>query len=389
MAALTQRDRDYPRPALPGVAALQGCAGSSGRVSTKTTRRGSPICMACNHRRRRARCLAPSAGRRSARRPRRTSPPPPILHATRAGSSSPSLELRDAVHALALKGDVADRQHFVDQQDVGLGVHGHRKRQPHLHARAVGALDCRTLSRLRRTPRSSRAARSACFRVRPFRMPREQGVLTAGQLGMEPRAQVQQRADRAVHVDPAGIGAARRRQSAEAASTCPSRSTPMMPTALPAPDREADVAKSPGALDRPHAPQALRHGLLDGARPIGVVAAKGLADVRDDDHGSHHNSSANRWLARRNHTTPTSRAIDRTRGQRQHARRRRPLSPDEHGAIRVDHGSHRVEPVQGLQTVAARCWPRRRSASGRRATAAPRAARAACRETRRGSCATG
>ena len=47
------------------------------------------------------------------------------------------LELLDPLDALALEGFVADRQHLVDQEDVGLDVHGDRETQAYVHARRV------------------------------------------------------------------------------------------------------------------------------------------------------------------------------------------------------------------------------------------------------------
>ena len=45
------------------------------------------------------------------------------------------LELADLVHALELERLVADREHLVDEQEVGVGVDGDGEREPHVHAR--------------------------------------------------------------------------------------------------------------------------------------------------------------------------------------------------------------------------------------------------------------
>ena len=48
--------------------------------------------------------------------------------------------LRDLAHlaqALSLKRAVADRQHFVDEKDLGLQVSGDRERQPDVHAARI------------------------------------------------------------------------------------------------------------------------------------------------------------------------------------------------------------------------------------------------------------
>ena len=45
--------------------------------------------------------------------------------------------LVEGVGALLLEGGVADRQHLVDQQDVGVGLHHHREGEPDQHPRGV------------------------------------------------------------------------------------------------------------------------------------------------------------------------------------------------------------------------------------------------------------
>ena len=47
-------------------------------------------------------------------------------------------ELRELVEALVREAFVADGQHFVDQQHVGIDVDGHGEAEPHVHARRVG-----------------------------------------------------------------------------------------------------------------------------------------------------------------------------------------------------------------------------------------------------------
>ena len=44
--------------------------------------------------------------------------------------------LGDPLLALALEGLVADGEHLVDQQDVGVEVRGDREAEPHEHARS-------------------------------------------------------------------------------------------------------------------------------------------------------------------------------------------------------------------------------------------------------------
>ena len=47
------------------------------------------------------------------------------------------LQALEPVEALLLEGGVADREHLVDQQDVGVDLNGDREREAHGHARRV------------------------------------------------------------------------------------------------------------------------------------------------------------------------------------------------------------------------------------------------------------
>ena len=48
-----------------------------------------------------------------------------------------SAQARELVVALLLEGGVADGEHLVDQQDVGVHLDHHREREPHEHAGRV------------------------------------------------------------------------------------------------------------------------------------------------------------------------------------------------------------------------------------------------------------
>ena len=75
-----------------------------------------------------------------------------------------ALELLDPVDALALERLVADRQHLVDEQDVGLDVDGDREAEPGVHARRV-VLDLVVdeLARARRSRRCRRRSRRSAL----------------------------------------------------------------------------------------------------------------------------------------------------------------------------------------------------------------------------------
>ena len=50
-----------------------------------------------------------------------------------------TLEFQNPLQTFLLKAQIADRQHFVDQQDLRIDMDGNRKPQPHFHAAAVAA----------------------------------------------------------------------------------------------------------------------------------------------------------------------------------------------------------------------------------------------------------
>ena len=81
---------------------------------------------------------AASLRRRPARAPRRRS----ARRAERVGDEQDGLaaapELRELVEALVREALVADGEHLVDQQHVGIDVNRHGEAQPHVHARRVG-----------------------------------------------------------------------------------------------------------------------------------------------------------------------------------------------------------------------------------------------------------
>ncbi len=65
--------------------------------------------------------------------------PPDLIHLMTDEQHRPALRA-DVLHlaeALTLERGVADREHFVDEQDVRLEVRRDRERQPHLHAARV------------------------------------------------------------------------------------------------------------------------------------------------------------------------------------------------------------------------------------------------------------
>jgi hypothetical protein len=114
--------------------------------------------------------------------------------------------------ALALEGDVAHGEHFVDQENLRPQMGGHGEREPHLHARTV-ALDGRVHELFQAgeihdafiffddLPPAQAKDRAV-----------EKHVFAAGQFGMEAGAHLQQRRDAAAQRGCAGRGIGDARQ---------------------------------------------------------------------------------------------------------------------------------------------------------------------------------
>ena len=111
-------------------------------------------------------------------------------------------ELGELVEALVRERLVADGQHLVDQQDVGIDVDRHGEAQPHVHAGRVG-LDRRVdeVLELRRTRRSRRSGGQSRVSRQAEHHAVDEDVLAAGDLRVKSGAELDQRRDAAVHPD--------------------------------------------------------------------------------------------------------------------------------------------------------------------------------------------
>ena len=113
------------------------------------------------------------------------------------------LNSRILLEALALERPVADREHLVEQQHVGVEVRRDREAEPHEHPRRVRAhrhvdevLELRERDDLVEALADVRA-------LQPEDRAVEVDVLAAGEVGMEAGAELEQRADPAADVDAA------------------------------------------------------------------------------------------------------------------------------------------------------------------------------------------
>ena len=125
----------------------------------------------------------------------------------------PSL-LRGTPHSpetLPLKGGVADSQHLVDQEDLGLEMRRHREGQSQIHAARI-ALHRRIDEALNFGERDDLVEAACDTRaIQSQDRPVEIDVVPAGELGMETGADLQERPDASANlgVPGGGVGDAR------------------------------------------------------------------------------------------------------------------------------------------------------------------------------------
>ena len=159
--------------------------------------------------------------------------------------AAPLLELEDLAEALALKLLVADREDLVQQQDVGIDVRRNREPEAHVHP-----------DEYVRTGRSMNSSSSGegddlvqllahVSALEAVDRAVEEDVLAAGQVGVETRAELEQRARparRRRHCPDVGlmIPESRRRSV-----VLPEPLRPTRPIALPGSTSEGDVAQRP------------------------------------------------------------------------------------------------------------------------------------------------
>ena len=120
--------------------------------------------------------------------------------------------LVEGVGALLLEGGVADRQHLVDQQDVGVGLHHHREGEPDQHARGVVLqLQVGELAQLGEVDHRVEAP-AHLLRRQPHHHPVEDDVLAGGQLVVEADAELDERRQAAGDPDRPAVGPVDARQ---------------------------------------------------------------------------------------------------------------------------------------------------------------------------------
>ncbi len=153
-------------------------------------------------------------------------------------------QVRYAIEALLLERGVTDSEHFVDQQDVRFGVNCNRKRQPHLHATAVGShWSVDGVMKFCKVQNSFEPISDLCSREAPNHSTDEY-VLPPCQVGMKARCELEQTADAPANADPAFVRATDTRQQAQQRRLSRTVASDDAQSA-PALDGKGDVAKTP------------------------------------------------------------------------------------------------------------------------------------------------
>ena len=134
-----------------------------------------------------------------------------------------SLSALELLEALLLEGGVADREHLVDEQDVGVDLDRDREAEPHAHARRV-VLELEVDELLELGEGDDLVEALARLLAREPEHDRvDQHVLARGQLRVEADAELDERRQPAVDRDLALVGRVDARRGTSAACSCPSR----------------------------------------------------------------------------------------------------------------------------------------------------------------------
>ena len=190
------------------------------------------------------------------------------------------LQPEELVEALLLEAGVADREHLVDQQHVGIDLDRDREREAHRHARGVvlqphveevlelGEGDDRVEARLGLLAREAEHDRV------------EDHVVARREVDVEADAQLDERRQPAAHVHPAGVDVVdpgqALQQRALAAAVAPDDAEELAPR-----DVHADVVDGPQQVEGARLERV--QGALLQRVVLAVVELEGLARVLDRD----------------------------------------------------------------------------------------------------------
>ena len=188
----------------------------------------------------------------------------------------------ELVEALLLEGRVADREHLVDQQDLGVDLDHHREREPHEHARRVVLeLQVDEVVQLGEVDDAVEAAQRVALGEAEHRRV-DHHVVAGGEIGVEADPELDERRHAAVDVDVARVAlvdareALQQRRLAGAVAAHDAEE-------LAGLDGERDVAQR-AQLVEAAAPQRVQRTLLERVDPLARNLER-LADVVDQHRG--------------------------------------------------------------------------------------------------------
>ena len=230
-----------------------------------------------------------------------------------------SLEVGDALVALGGEVGVPHRQGLVDDEDVRPHGGRHAEGEAHLHAAGVGADRAVEVIANRGEGGDSRQAGGHLLATQAKELAGHEGILSAGEIGVEAHAQFQQGGDPPLDAHPAGGGLGGAGDDLEQGALAGAVDAEDAER-LAGRDPEADVTQHPGLVVAGPAGEP-----LGGARPLARVTLVGLADLLDVK-GAHQSSSTSSPTRVRKKRAPRTRAprVSRPRGRRLAASGQRP-----------------------------------------------------------------
>ena len=223
------------------------------------------------------------------------------------------LETVEDVQALLLERRVAHRQHLIDQHHIGIGVHHHREREAHLHARRVvlQLLVDEALQSAEGDDLVEAVANHA--RVEPHHHRVDLDVVARRQVRIESDAELDERRQLAGDMDRASVGAVDARKALQQRAL-PRAVAPDDPEELPLLDLKRDALEDV-ELVVALAAQRVQHPLLERVGAL-LGDAKRLLESVDSDgqrgrrHGQEHRRGSLRSPRALAHFSKTRTALE-------------------------------------------------------------------------------
>ena len=190
-----------------------------------------------------------------------------VRHEEDRAASGP--DLADAVHALRLETLVTHREHLVDDEDLGVHVGGDREAEARVHAGAVVLhRHVDELAELAELDDAVELGGHLPARVAHER-PVQEDVVAAGQVGIEPRGELDHRRHAALHPGAALGGDEHAGRDLEERAL-PRTVVTDEPDRLALPHLEAHATQGPELVHVPHVTKTAEDRLLQRGHPLPV-----------------------------------------------------------------------------------------------------------------------